>query len=207
MRAKSAAPRLSDYEVRNAISGVDLAHNFLTGTGGHRPIEEHRAAIRKAARALMQIDRDLDAREKALSNTKRLEQCAEAFERRNERRGEELCEEREGSGALPLTSGSMTCVPLVTAERQKWAAKTGEPLIISDAMLINEMNRWTALRYNGVPTDQAAANIWYEIEDYQPKTEPARAAKAQFLRQFPYVALKRSKDRDSLSLLDTEERG
>ncbi|WP_228391976.1 hypothetical protein, partial [Gluconobacter aidae] len=31
-----------------------------------------------------------------------------------------------------------------------------------------------------------------QIEDYQPKTAPARANKAQFLRQFPYVALKRS---------------
>ncbi|MCP1274817.1 hypothetical protein NKW43_14185 [Gluconobacter albidus] len=65
-------------------------------------------------------------------------------------------------------------------------------LITSDAMLINEMSRWTALRYNGVPADQAAADLWYEIEDYQPKTERARADKAQFLRQFPYVALKRS---------------
>lgn len=89
----------------------------------------------------------------------------------------------------------MTYVPLATAERQEQAVRMCEPLITSDAMLINEMNRWTVLRYNGVPADQAAADVWYEIEDYQPKTEDARTSKAQFLKQFSYVALKRSKGR------------
>ena len=93
----------------------------------------------------------------------------------------------------------MTYVPLATAERQEQAARARVQLITSDAMLINEMNRWTALRYNGIPADQAAADLWYEIEDYQPKTEPARAAKAQFLRQFPYVALKRSEFEERLN--------
>jgi len=92
----------------------------------------------------------------------------------------------------------MTYIPLVTAERQRQAARMCVQLITSDAILVNEMNRWTALRYNGVPADQAAADLWYEIEDYQPKTEPARAAKAQFLRQFPYVALKRSEFEERL---------
>ena len=71
-------------------------------------------------------------------------------------------------------------------------------LIASDTVLINEMNRWTALRYNGIPADQAAADLWYEIEDYQPKTERAKAAKSQFLRQFPYIALKRSESEERL---------
>ncbi|QQX91341.1 hypothetical protein IGS75_01475 [Gluconobacter sphaericus] len=93
----------------------------------------------------------------------------------------------------------MSYVPLATAERQEQAVRMCEPLITSDAMLINEMNRWTALRYNGVPADQAAADLWYEIEDYQPKTEDARADKAQFLRQFPYVALKRSEFEERLN--------
>lgn len=84
MRAKGAFPRMSDYEIRNAISGADLAHNFLTGTGGHRTVTEHRAAIRKAAQALMQIDADLEASE-------RLNKAADAFERRNERVGAKLC--------------------------------------------------------------------------------------------------------------------
>ncbi|MBS1088130.1 hypothetical protein [Gluconobacter wancherniae] len=89
--AKWRAPRMSDYEIRNAISGADLAHNFLTRTGGHRTVTEHRAAIRKTAQALMQLDADLEASEQSLSDARRLEQCANAFERRNERLGEELC--------------------------------------------------------------------------------------------------------------------
>ncbi|KXV48211.1 hypothetical protein AD945_08380 [Gluconobacter albidus] len=89
--ANKQAPRMSDYEIRNAISGIDLAHNFLTRTGGHRTVTEHRAAIRKAAQALMQLDADLEASEQSLRDARQLEQCAKAFERRNERIGEELC--------------------------------------------------------------------------------------------------------------------
>lgn len=211
--AKRRALRMSDYEIRNAISGVDLAHNFLTRTGGNRTVAEHRTAIRKAAQALMQIDADLDAREEEITTGEKLAKCAEAFERRNQRIGEELCNEGCNGNELPvldrdhITEAELpdderaTYIPVDTLERQRQRKETGERFITSDDTLISEMNRWEALRWNGVPADQTAADRWYEIKEYSPRTSLGRKRRNRFLGLFPYVALKRS------AAMDVEERG
>ncbi|MBS1093824.1 hypothetical protein [Gluconobacter wancherniae] len=86
----------------------------------------------------------------------------------------------------------MTYIPLDTAERQRQRENTGERFITSDEILISEMNRWEALRWNGVPADQIAADRWYEIEAYAPRSSIGRERKTRFMSLFPYVALKRS---------------
>ena len=86
----------------------------------------------------------------------------------------------------------MTYIPLDTVERQRQREITGERFITSDEILLSEMNRWEALRWNGVPADQIAADRWYEIEAYAPRSSIGRERKARFMSLFPYVALKRS---------------
>lgn len=142
-----------------------------------------------------------------------LERCAEAFEKRNHRRGAELCNEEYSRRALSVLDRDhiieaelpdderATYIPVDTLERQRQRKETGERFITSDDTLISEMNRWEALRWNGVPADQAAADRWYEIEEYSPRTSLGRERRNRFLGLFPYVALKRSE------AMDAEERG
>lgn len=83
-------------------------------------------------------------------------------------------------------------VPLDTAERRAERAKTKARFIVSDPILMVAMDRWEAMRWSGIPQSQEDADMWYEINDYTPKTPYARQRKERFMGLFSYTALKRS---------------
>ncbi|MBF0850450.1 hypothetical protein HKD27_05860 [Gluconobacter sp. R75690] len=86
----------------------------------------------------------------------------------------------------------MEYVPLDTAERQQERAQTKAPFITTDMILMTAMDRWEAMRWSGAPQSQEDADMWYEINDYTPKTPYANKRKERFLGLFPYTAIKRS---------------
>ncbi|MFB9942787.1 phage antirepressor KilAC domain-containing protein [Gluconobacter oxydans] len=89
-------------------------------------------------------------------------------------------------------SEAMEYVPLDTAERQQERAQTKAPFITTDMILMTAMDRWEAMRWSGAPQSQEDADMWYEINDYTPKTPYAHKRKDRFLGLFPYTAIKRS---------------
>lgn len=86
----------------------------------------------------------------------------------------------------------MEYVPLDTTERQQERLATKTSFITSDPILMTAMDRWEAMRWSGVPQSQEDADMWYEINDYTPKTPYAQKRKERFLGLFPHTAIKRS---------------
>ena len=94
--------------------------------------------------------------------------------------------------AVAHPQAEMVYVPLDTAERRAERATTKARFIVSDPILMVAMDRWEAMRWSGVPQSQEDADMWYEINDYTPKTPYARQRKERFMGLFSYTALKRS---------------
>ncbi|MFT9364823.1 MAG: phage antirepressor KilAC domain-containing protein [Gluconobacter sp.] len=83
-------------------------------------------------------------------------------------------------------------VPLDTTERQQERLTTKASFITTDMILMTAMDRWEAMRWSGAPQSQEDADMWYEINDYTPKTPYAHKRKERFLGLFPHTAIKRS---------------
>ncbi|OAJ67763.1 phage regulatory protein/antirepressor Ant [Gluconobacter cerinus] len=94
--------------------------------------------------------------------------------------------------AVVHPQAEMIYVPLDTAERRSERATTKARFIVSDPILMVAMDRWEAMRWSGIPQSQEDADMWYEINDYTPKTPYARQRKERFMGLFSYTALKRS---------------